>query len=462
MSQRRPLRTLTDEPALAAALRSHGLEAAAAAQKAALVARAAGSLLSVGADPAAPARVWLVPGRVEVLGKHTDYAGGRSLIAAVERGFCMLAQGLAGPQVHVLSADLGEQALFDLSADLSPQTGHWTNYPMTVARRLARNFPQSRRGAMLAVSSDLPAAAGVSSSSAFVVAMFLALSAVNDLPASEPYRRNVDSPEALSEYLGTVENGRGFRQLAGDRGVGTFGGSEDHTAILCCRAGMLSQYGFCPLRLERCIALPDDLALGIASSGVRAEKTRGTREKFNRASYLASAVVEAWNRATGRADATMGDMLAAAGPQGAGRIRQVLDGDAGEGPFPAAELLRRFEHFHAENEQIIPAAGDALAAGDLEAFGRLVERSQRGAEQLLGNQVDETIFLARSAGQCGALAASAFGAGFGGSVWALFRRPRAEEQLAAWRAAYRQAFPAVADHANFFLTRPGPAAFELD
>ena len=75
---------------------------------------------------------------------------------------------------------------------------------------------------------------------------------------------------------------------------------------------------------------------------------------------------------------------------------------------------------------IVPGAADALAEGDLDRFGALVDRSQAGAEAALGNQVPETIHLQRSARRLGARAASAFGAGFGGSVWALVAATGAE------------------------------------
>ena len=73
----------------------------------------------------------------------------------------------------------------------------------------------------------------------------------------------------------------------------------------------------------------------------------------------------------------------------------------------------------------------------------------------------QTIFLARSARELGAAAGSAFGAGFGGSVWALVALSDAETFLDRWAQAYRRRFAASASRASFFLTRPGPAAFEL-
>jgi galactokinase len=97
----------------------------------------------------------------------------------------------------------------------------------------------------------------------------------------------------------------------------------------------------------------------------------------------------------------------------------------------------------------------------MEAAGALVDRSQRGAEEWLGNQVPETVMLARSAREEGALAASAFGAGFGGSVWALTRADGAGAFSRRWQARYCAAFPGRAARAQFFETRPGPPAVRL-
>jgi galactokinase len=115
----------------------------------------------------------------------------------------------------------------------------------------------------------------------------------------------------------------------------------------------------------------------------------------------------------------------------------------------------------AENYEIIPAASEALTKSDVVRFGDFVDCSERGAEQLLRNQVPETIALARSARELGALAASAFGAGFGGSVWALISTSAAPDFLTRWSRQYRADFPARASASSFFLTHPGPPATKL-
>ena len=89
----------------------------------------------------------------------------------------------------------------------------------------------------------------------------------------------------------------------------------------------------------------------------------------------------------------------------------------------------------------MPAAADALAAADLAAFGAVAAESQHLTETLLGNQVPETIALAATARELGAVAASAFGAGFGGSVWALVPRADADAFASDWLARHRAAFP---------------------
>jgi galactokinase len=448
-----------DEPAIAQRLVEAGMRSAESCAKAGLFADALRSLAEFSDLAAGIPCMVFVPGRIEVLGKHTDYAGGRSLLAAVERGFCVTAMPRQDATVRIVDASSGERTMFEFSPDLAPTVGHWSNYPMTVARRLARNFKGPLRGADMALRSDLPPAAGMSSSSAMMIAVFKVLAQVNHLADRTVYREHLLDPPALAAYLATIENGRSFGPLAGDRGVGTFGGSEDHTAICCCQPGHLHVFSFCPTRLEQVIAFPAGYTLAIASSGVLAEKTGETMAKYNRASQLVSALLELWKTNTGRNDRCLADATRSASdaPE---QLRRIV----AENPHPtfaAPALLRRFEQFLGENEQIIPAACAALVQGDLDRFGSLVDQSQKLAEGLLQNQVPQTTYLARAARQCGAAAASAFGAGFGGSVWALVKTADADKFLAAWADGYRRAHPAEAPRSSFFVSGAGTGLIGL-
>ena len=188
------LRELLDGAVVNGLLVGRGLSAAAADAKTGLFAAAARALIGArsGYDSTC-AHAFFVPGRIEVLGKHTDYAGGSSIVAAVEQGFCLVSVPRQDREVSVCALDRevrvsaldrevrvsaqdreAETVSFNLDPDLQVRHGHWSNYPMTVVRRLARNFPECRLGMDLAFASDLPPAAGMSSSSALIVATFLA------------------------------------------------------------------------------------------------------------------------------------------------------------------------------------------------------------------------------------------------------------------------------------------------
>ena len=438
-------------------LEAHGMSRPEAQQKGELFERAAWALHSPGAADKSLAALY-VPGRIEVLGKHTDYAGGRSLLCAVELGFCLVARQREDALVNVINARTQARCALALDSEPSPGGQHWCNYPSVAVRRLARNFPCARCGADIAFVSDLPAASGMSSSSSLIVAIFLALADINAIRESDAYRREIHCSEDLAGYLGCVENGQSFGALTGDRGVGTFGGSEDHTAILCCQARELRQYSFCPIRHERTVALPKGLVFVVAVSGVAAMKTGAAQQQYNQAALAAHKILELWCAATERNDPTLAATIDHA-PDAAGRIREILSRSRCE-EFPARLLCERFEQFLAESTLIIPAATDSLSVGDLSRFGILVDQSQLQAENLLHNQVPETIALARSARSLGAVAASAFGAGFGGSVWALVHSDDAIEFAGRWEARYQDQFPAV-DHSRFLTVLPGPAAFRF-
>jgi galactokinase len=407
-----------------------------------------------------PAFRWFVPGRIEVLGKHTDYAGGRSILCAAERGMCVVARARADSAVNIFDAVDGRRLKFDLFTGRElPATG-WAVYPLSLARRIARNFPGELRGADIALASDLPRAAGMSSSSVLIVALFTSLCEINGLEQRAEYQSNIHNTEELAEYLGCIENGMNYRELEGDRGVGTFGGSEDHTAILCCRAGLLRQFSFCPVRMERTIKFPEDCTFVIASSGVEATKTDSARDKYNHAVVTSLGVLAECQKLFGKKFSTF-HAAATYSDDAVERISTALARSKSP-EFSPEKLVDRFCQFVLESEKIIPAAGDALERGDLRAFGNLVDESQFAAQQGLHNQIPETIELARSARELGAQAASAFGAGFGGSVWAMVPRSEAEGFCERWKENYRMRFDGPnLERSQFFTTAPGPGLLKI-
>ena len=394
---------------------------------------------------AEPTWAWWVPGRIEVLGKHTDYAGGQVLNCATDVGLVVVARPRRDAVVSVRSND---QTVDVPLAVTAVGQGGMVTYIAAVARRLARHFPGISTGVDVGIAANLPAASGMSSSSALVIAVHLALAEANSLRERPEYRAGFAGEEDLVPYLGCHENGAGYRQFAGEAGVGTSGGSQDHAAILLSRAGQLNQWSFSPFHRLGSVAWPADLVLTVGVSGVLAEKTAATRAHFNRVADRVRAAAAAWNAATARSDASIGAAVLACG--GPTVLAAITDPD----------LRLRAEQTIIETTEIVPGAVAALAAGDAERFGALTARSQAMAGTHLLNQVPETIALVAGAHAHGAVAASSFGAGFGGAVWAAFRR--SNDGSSAWLADYCRRFPQHANVATLHHITPGPGATRLE
>lgn len=396
----------------------------------------------------------------------------------------------------------------------------------------------------MGIGCDLPAASGLSTSSALVCSIFLSVDAAQPQPLASrsEYKDNIFGvqgglPLELYAYLGCIENGQSFRALAGDRGVGTFGGSEDHTAIMGCTRDALAVFGFCPTRFEQSVPFPASLRFVVAVSGVIAEKTSSAKERYNEAAlraryaaqalcvtFLADALDEMSRGASASGDSAAETRAAALealrariimaddesmeeeaemaeGQRGDtdshdGRRPLALSssstGEAGEGSNVVtrrtrrpSRLVDRFDQFHFESSTVVPklatcfqriAAAEKGMCGDgaeeqgvareerariLSEMGSLVDQSQEKSETLLGNIVQETSWLPAQARCLGAYAASAFGAGFGGSVWAVVEASEAEAFTGRWAESYADAFPDASPRSSFFTMRPGPAATRI-
>ena len=400
---------------------------------------------------------WTMPGRIEVLGKHTDYGGGRVLVCAVDRGVTVRAERIDGPTGTLQASTDAYPGTLRLAAGTAPDlpAGHWGRYVHTVIERLGANFgplPAAR----ITITSDLPPASGMSSSSALLTASALALADLAGLPATEAWTSQIPDRVALAGYAASIENGKTFGTLAGRPGVGTSGGSLDHTGMLAGHDGMISYAEFDPMQILDQVALPEGWSFVVAVSGVLAEKTGAAQASYNRGPALLGQILERWNRATGRDDASL---------QGA--LRSLVGEDLAAGLAEDEERwepLRRLadegaerdrlDQFLLESAVLVPRAHRALRGGDLDAFAATVAASQSLAETHLRNQVPETVALVRHAIDLGARAASAFGAGFGGSVWALVPTADADGFAAEWMDRYR-ASGAAPETAIALVTRPG-------
>ena len=230
--------------------------------------------------------------------------------------------------------------------------------------------------------------------------------------------------------------------------------------MLCGTRDRLLLAEFDPMRVERTISFPSQWALVVGVSGVLAHKTGAALEDYNRGPSTVQTVLARWNETTGRADASL-----------AGAVRHLVGDATGEqaaGDPALKDLLRlcdpgyerqRIEQFLIESLVLVPEGARLIAAAD-PGVGEVLERSQELADRGLCNQVPQTRLMVSLAREAGAIGASSFGAGWGGSVYALVRADEAEGFAAHWLRAYRDREQG-AEQAAVIVTRPGPGACRL-
>ena len=441
-------------------------------------------------DPTQAAVAIWVPGRVELLGKHVDYAGGTSLTAALPLGIALVATPTPERALHVVDVGRQSEVRLGLSGDMG---AGWTKYVYAVWQRLISHTGEPPSGVRITFESTLPPSAGMSSSSALVTGIWLSLAALFDVHRHPAVQRAIGSTADLADFLGCLENGRPYKHLAGREGVGTFGGSQDHAAIVLGRARQASCVSYAPLSVNQYVPWDPHLSLVVANSGVRATKTGNAQRRYNLVSMRARALAAALagtsyadaptlREALHRHDATLVDRLSDvttfATPQPIAFAHQtstaldhatsLLCEALDERPHEARRrrerrrLEARLRAYLIETHVHVPQAVEALAWGDGKRFGQIALASHALARRQLGNQVAETNALVSLAQAAGAYGASAFGAGFGGAVWAVVDAAVSADFVAAWQAAYHDGFPEHAPRTWFGITHVAEGASILD
>jgi galactokinase len=190
---------------------------------------------------------------VNLLGEHTDYNMLPVLPMAIERSVLIAGAARADRTVTLRNSGAFAERSFAL-AERIPKfaDGDWGNYAKAAAQGLIDDGCRLDRGADLMVEGDVPNGAGLSSSSALVVASALALLAAND--EEIPFER-------LAEILSRAE-----------RYVGTLSGGMDQAISLLARKGHALRIDFAPLR-HRVVPLPPEYAIVVCHSLVQAEKS---------------------------------------------------------------------------------------------------------------------------------------------------------------------------------------------
>jgi galactokinase len=313
------------------------------------------------------------PGRVNLIGEHTDYNDGLCLPFAIARGVTVTAEPLAeGRRVEARALDLSQRDSFELDADIAPPTqGGWRSFVRGAAAELRREGIELRP-CRLEIRGDVPRGAGLSSSAALSVSLCLALCAAS---AAEPPER-----VRLARVCSRIENDW----------CGAQTGLLDQLAALCSEQGRAlridmrgPELSTVPLELDghQVATLDSGASRSLSASGYneRREECRAACRELG---------VE-----------SLRDARSAAG------LPDPLD--------------RRVRHVLSENERV-DATVAALEAGDLAEVGRLLDASHRSLRddyEVSVPAVERTVDTCKRAG---ALGARIMGGGFGGSVLALF------------------------------------------
>jgi len=225
------------------------------------------------------------PGRINLMGRHVDHQGGHCNPLAIDRELVIVVQPrnddvIELANVNPLSFPPRWFSLSELNRRLPPDewksfvdaqtttdflaqnAGCWSLYVLAAILRLQNRFPEQRfRGMNLMVAGDIPIAAGLSSSSALVVAAAEAAVFVNDLPVETD-----EFPVLLGE---------------GEWFVGTRGGFNDHAAMKLARRGSVLKVKFFDFAVEEVVEFPSECCLAICDSGVKAKKSEDTKNIYN-------------------------------------------------------------------------------------------------------------------------------------------------------------------------------------
>jgi len=345
-------------------------------------------------------RLFRAPGRVNLIGEHTDYNDGFVMPAAIGLSCVVAIAEGADRRLVVHSENLQETVEIDLDSRRPQRRGQWSDYVQGVAVVLQQNGTRLRGGNLL-IQSDVPIGSGLSSSAAIEVASGLALLS-NSGAELERLELARLCQRAENEFVGA-------RVGIMDQFTACFG-QAGHALLLDCRS------------LEyRLLPLPPGASLVICDSGVRHALSGG---EYN----------------TRRAECETGvRLLARYRPQ----VRALRDATLADLEQHRSELgdvvYRRCRHVVTENARVLQAA-EALQRSELPEFGRLMGESHRSLRydyEVSCHELDLLVELA--AGLNGVYGARMTGGGFGGCTINLLESGAVEEFRQAISAGYKQA-----------------------
>ncbi len=349
---------------------------------------------------AAPTLIARAPGRVNLIGEHTDYNDGYVFPIAIERDTLVAAHPRADRQVRLYSVTLRRASQWSLDAIATSADQPWSNYVRGLTRFLQEDGV-TLAGADLAIASTVPLGAGVSSSAALETAAGTALLALAGATRE---------PSALALLCQRVENGFvGVNSGIMDQFISGLAISN-HALFLDCRT----------LQHEQ-VLLPTDHVIGVADTGVKhglvASEYNARRAECEQAVRLLQPVLPGIRA------------LRDVGPAQLSAHSALLP----------VSVARRSRHVVTENARVLAAVA-ALRSGDLAAMGNLMYASHASLRDDYNVTVPELDTLVEAAsGVRGVVGSRMTGGGFGGCTVNLVARSSADAFARYIATAYRAA-----------------------
>jgi galactokinase len=336
----------------------------------------------------AAARTFRAPGRVNLIGEHTDYNEGFVMPAGIGFSTFVTISPRADRKLSLFSENFAEGAEFDLDEPNPVATLHWTDYPRGVAVTLER-AGYRLNGANLRIRGEVPIGAGLSSSASIEVATCYAL--------LSRVGHNLE-PSEIAKLCQRAEN----------EFVGMRCGIMDQFVSCCAAAGQALMLD-CRSLEYKLLPLPPDVRLIICNTMVKHALQTG---EYN----------------TRRAECEAGVRHFAQSLPNVRSLRDVTEADLKRyGDDLSTMIYRRCHHVITENTRVLEAA-TALELGDLEGFGRLMNESHRSLRddyEVSCKELDVMVELAQQVK--GVYGGRMTGGGFGGCTVNLVDAASVEE-----------------------------------
>jgi galactokinase len=331
--------------------------------------------------------IFRAPGRVNLIGEHTDYNDGFVMPVAIGFYTWIAASRRPDRMIQVRSEDFGETIDLPLDSLAGPPRKHWSDFVRGVAAVL-QSKDVVLSGASLIIQGQVPMGAGLSSSASLEVATGLALLATSEKQVP-PLELVKICQRAEHEYVGT-------RCGIMDQFIAVFA-SSGHALMIDCRS----------LESES-LSIPDAARLVISNSMVKHELASG---EYNRRRAECEAGVKIFRKSSPSVKA----------------LRDVAFEDLSKHAAEFSEVVyRRCRHVISENQRVLDAA-EALRASDLSLFGRLMYESHRSLQQDYEVSSQELDLLVEIASSCeGVYGSRMTGGGFGGCTITLLRAQAVE------------------------------------